>query len=90
MTLKRKPAKPAGPTGMSAGNPLTGSTAGKGPTGKGATPISGSGPKSGRKPKPGPKPKPGNAPAHLPGEPGKAGFTRTVKPIPLPGKSRGR
>ena len=35
-------------------------------------------------------PKPSRTPAHLPGQPGKGGFTRKVKPVPLPGKSRGR
>ncbi|MEZ5722865.1 MAG: hypothetical protein R3D59_15645 [Paracoccaceae bacterium] len=28
--------------------------------------------------------------AHLPGQPGKGGFGNKVKPVPLPGKSRGR
>ena len=47
-----------------------------------------------------PAPKPGRHPAdpggthltgaHLPGQPGKGGFGNKVKPVPLPGKSRGR
>jgi hypothetical protein len=37
-----------------------------------------------------PMPKPSRAPAHLPGQPGKGGFDKSVKHIPLPGKSRGR
>lgn len=35
-------------------------------------------------------PKPSRTPSHLPGQPGKGGFDKTVKPIPLPGKHRGR
>jgi len=35
-------------------------------------------------------PKPSRVPAHLPGQPGKGGFDKSVKHIPLPGKSRGR
>lgn len=35
-------------------------------------------------------PKPSRVPTHLPGQPGKGGFTKSVKHIPLPGKSRGR
>lgn len=35
-------------------------------------------------------PKPSRTPAHLPGQPGQGGFDKTVKPIPLPGKHRGR
>ncbi|GKY87000.1 hypothetical protein [Sinisalibacter aestuarii] len=35
-------------------------------------------------------PKPSRTPAHLPGQPGKGGFDKSVKHIPLPGKSRGR
>lgn len=37
-----------------------------------------------------PTPKPSRVPAHLPGQPGKGGFDKSVKHIPLPGKSRGR
>ncbi len=37
-----------------------------------------------------PTPKPSRTPAHLPGQPGKGGFDKSVKPFPLPGKSRGR
>ena len=80
MTRRPKSATPAGVTGMPAGKSRAGSPASKSPAGKGAKP----------KPKPGHAPKPGRAPAHLPGDPGKAGFTRQVKPVPLPGKSRGR
>ena len=36
------------------------------------------------------RPKPSRAPAHRPGQPGRGGFERRVKPIPLPGKTRGR
>ncbi len=35
-------------------------------------------------------PKTSRVPEHLPGQPGKGGFDKAVKPIPLPGKSRGR
>lgn len=35
-------------------------------------------------------PKPARTPEHLPGQPGKGGFDKDVKPIPLPGKHRGR
>ena len=35
-------------------------------------------------------PKPTRAPAQFPARPGRGGFRRQVKPIPLPGKTRGR
>ena len=35
-------------------------------------------------------PKPSRTPAHLPGQPGRGGFDKTVKKVPLPGKHRGR
>lgn len=35
-------------------------------------------------------PRPGQAPARLPGASRRAGLRRNVKPLPLPGKTRGR
>jgi|GEM_PF-6786944 len=54
---------------------------------KPAKPAGLSGPRAGQTP---PAPKPSRTPAHLPGQPTKGGFVRSVKPVPLPGKSRGR
>jgi hypothetical protein len=56
-------------------------------TSKPATPAGKPGPRPGKTPA---APKPDRTPAHLPGQPGKGGFDKAVKPVPLPGKSRGR
>jgi hypothetical protein len=34
--------------------------------------------------------RPSRSPFHKPGQPGRGGFERQVKPVPLPGKRRGR